>query len=111
MMRRILWVVGLSSLLAGCGQGSMGSGRVELAVTDEGFEPAKVAVVAGKPVTLVVTRKTDKTCATELVLKDYEIRQELPLNQAVEITFTPREAGEIRYACGMDMIAGTIVAR
>ena len=82
---------------------------VTIYVTKEGFVPAAVHVPAGKPVTLQVTRKTERTCATELVMAEHEINQKLPLNEMVEITFTPEEAGELRYACGMDMIAGTIV--
>jgi len=39
------------------------------------------------------------------------IHKALPLNQAVEITFTPTESGELRYACGMDMIAGRVVVQ
>jgi plastocyanin domain-containing protein len=81
---------------------------VTLYVTKEGFVPANVHVPAGKPVTLNVTRKTDKTCATELVMVDKDIHQALPLNEMVTITFTPDKAGELRYACGMDMIAGIV---
>jgi hypothetical protein len=33
-------------------------------VTDKGFEPNNVTVKKGKPLHLVVTRKTDQTCAT-----------------------------------------------
>lgn len=83
--------------------------EVTLYVTSKGFVPANVHVPAGKPVTLKVTRKTEKTCATELVMASHQINQPLPLDQTVEITFTPTEPGELRYACGMDMIAGTIV--
>lgn len=83
---------------------------VALEVTGEGFVPARAAVKAGQPVKLVVIRKTDRTCATEIVLKEYGILRPLPLNQAVEITFTPAKAGPIRYACGMDMVAGTLAA-
>jgi plastocyanin domain-containing protein len=83
--------------------------RVALSVTEDGFVPAEVKVPAGKPVTLVVTRKTDRTCATELVMKDHQINQPLPLGKPVEITFTPDHAGTITYACGMDMYKGTIV--
>ena len=82
--------------------------HIELAVTENGFEPARVEVAANQPVTLVVTRKTDKTCAKELVLKEYNINQPLPMNEAVEITFTPTQAGDLTYACGMDMIKGVI---
>ena len=83
---------------------------VAIAVTGEGFVPAQATVKVGRPVTLVVTRKTDRTCATEIVLKEYGISRPLPLDQAVEVTFTPKKAGPIRYACPMDMIAGTLAA-
>lgn len=83
---------------------------VAIDVTGEGFVPTRAAVKAGQPVKLVVTRKTDRTCATEIVLKEYGISRPLPLNQAVEVTFTPAKAGPIRYACGMDMVAGTLTA-
>jgi plastocyanin domain-containing protein len=82
--------------------------EVTLYVTSKGFVPANVHVPAGKPVTLRVTRKTEKTCATELVMAEHQINQTLPLDQTVAITFTPTKPGELRYACGMDMIAGII---
>jgi plastocyanin domain-containing protein len=82
--------------------------EVTLHVTKDGFVPANVHVAAGKPVTLKVTRKTDATCATELVMAAHGIDQPLPLGEVVTVTFTPDKAGELRYACGMDMIAGTI---
>jgi plastocyanin domain-containing protein len=78
-------------------------------VTSEGFVPAQVKVKAGQPVKLIVTRKTDVTCAKEIVIKDFGINKPLPLNQPVEITFTPSKKGQIRYACAMDMIAGVII--
>ena len=85
--------------------------RVTLAVTGDGFEPAMVVVPAGKPVTLVVTRQTDRTCATELVMKEHNINLALPLNQAVEAMFTPAAAETLTYACGMDMYKGKIVVQ
>jgi plastocyanin domain-containing protein len=84
---------------------------VDLAVTEKGFEPDKVEVKRGEPVHLVVTRKTDATCAKELVIRDQGIRKELPLNQPVSIEFTPQRAGEIKYACGMGMLAGVLVVQ
>lgn len=81
---------------------------IQLTVTKEGFEPSTVAVKAGKPVKLVVTRKVDKTCATEIVLKDFGVKKELPLDKAVTVEVTPKTPGEYRFACSMDMIAGTL---
>jgi plastocyanin domain-containing protein len=81
----------------------------ELQVTGEGFVPSTIKVKQGQPVRLVVTRKTERTCATEIVIRDQGINKKLPLNQPVTVEFTPRKSGQLRYACGMDMISGVIV--
>ena len=85
--------------------------RVAIRVTNKGFEPSTVKVEAGRPVVLVVTRTTEKTCAKEIVIQERKIHQALPLNRAVEIRFTPQKRGTLRYACGMDMIAGKVVVQ
>jgi len=110
-MLGVICVAGLA--VAGCGgAGNRAEGtRVELAVTERGFEPAEIEASKGVPLTLVVTRKTDATCAKEIVIADKDIRKDLPLNQAVEVTFTPQDAGEVRFVCGMDMISGKVFVR
>ena len=85
--------------------------RVKLDVTLKGFVPAVVTVQSGQPVTLLITRRTHRTCATEFVLKPYKIVEKLPLNRTVAVRFTPRKPGELEYACGMGMIHGKIVVR
>lgn len=84
---------------------------VDLTVTSKGFEPANVKVKAGQPVRLLVTRKTDKTCATELVMEDLGINQPLPLDTPVTVEFTPSESGTLRYACAMDHIGGLVTVQ
>jgi len=88
--------------------GKNGVRTVEVTVTSKGFEPANVKVKAGHPVRLVVTRKTDKTCATEIILDDLGINQPLPLDTPVTVEFTPSESGTLRYACAMDHISGLV---
>jgi plastocyanin domain-containing protein len=82
---------------------------IAITVTEDGFEPAEIRVTQGVTVTLVVTRKTEKTCATEFVMKSEGIHKPLPLNQPVTIAFTPKQKGSLRYACGMDMVAGKVI--
>ena len=82
---------------------------VELKVTDKGFEPAELHVKKGEPLKLIVTRTTDETCAKKLVIKDAGVRKNLPLNQPVIVELTPAKTGEIRYACGMDMVSGVLL--
>ena len=81
---------------------------IEMSVTSEGYVPDKIHVAKGEKVRLQITRKTDKTCATEIVIKDLGINQPLPLNKMVTVEFTPKKSGQLKYACGMDMISGIL---
>jgi plastocyanin domain-containing protein len=96
---------------AGIAEGTVKNGvrTVEMQVTEDGFVPSKVKVHKGEKVRLVVTRKTDRTCAKEIVIKGYGINQPLPLEKAVTVELTPKASGEIKYACGMDMISGVLL--
>lgn len=124
MNRKNLWIIGaalalIAFAIVGCKEGERaatggaeiatdGSEAVAISVTEEGFVPKEIHVKAGQPVTLAVTRQTDRTCATELVLKEYGINRKLPLKETVRISFTPKNAGQLTYACGMDMFKGII---
>ena len=83
--------------------------RIAITVTSKGFEPASVHLKVGRPVKLVVTRKVERTCVTDIVISDFGIKQPLPLNKPVEVRFSPRKLGAIRYACAMDMVAGSLI--
>lgn len=80
-----------------------------ISVTERRFEPASVAVKAGVPAKLVFTRKTEATCGTEVIFPDLKIEKKLPLNQAVEVNFTPKKGGELRFMCGMNMLKGKVM--
>ncbi len=82
---------------------------IDLAVTDGGLVPAQVQVKKGEPVHLGITRKTDKTCMTEVVISDVGVKQALPLNKTVYADFTPSKSGSFRILCGMGMEYGKLV--
>jgi hypothetical protein len=83
---------------------------IALSVTETGYEPSPITLKQGEPVKLVLTRTTDKTCATEIVLEDYNINTPLPLNQPVEVAFTPNKTGKLVYGCAMGkMISGVFM--
>jgi RND family efflux transporter MFP subunit len=82
--------------------------RIE--VTEKGFEPATVSLKPSVPVRLTFVRTTEHTCGTEVVVPSLNIRRQLPLNQQVNIDFTPK-AGTLDFACGMAMLKGTIVVK
>lgn len=117
-MKRLVLVVLFAALAAGGvlalakpAPSTAAERRIHLTVTSKGFEPASIQVKAGQPLRLLVTRKTERTCATDIVVKDYGIRRALPLNRAVEVRLTPQRTGVIRYACAMDMIAGQLIVQ
>jgi plastocyanin domain-containing protein len=102
----------LSLLTSACKKGAEAppSQHIAISVTEDGFVASGSKIKVGEPVTLVVTRKVDRTCATDIVIKDYGVKQALPKDEAVTLTFTPTKPGPIRYACAMDMVAGELVA-
>lgn len=81
-----------------------GARVVELKVTEDGFVPGNVTLKNNEPVKFVVTRITDATCATELLISGTDIKADLPLNKPVEIAWTPTKAGQVKFGCAMDMM-------
>jgi len=84
------------------------SGTIAMSVTENGFEPADIKLKKGAPVKLMITRKTDQTCAKAIVIDDYNIHTMLPLNTAVAVSFTPTKSGQLRYGCAMDKMVGGV---
>jgi len=80
-------------------------------VNEQGYEPARVTLRAGIPARITFVRTTDKTCGTEVVFPSLSIKQSLPLNAPVVIEFTPAKSGDIAFACGMNMLHGSIVVQ
>ena len=85
--------------------------EASVSVGDTSFEPSRLTLRAGVPARLTFTRTSDKTCATSVVFASLNIRRDLPLNQPITVEFTPDKAGEIAFACGMNMLRGSVVVR
>lgn len=84
--------------------------RVVVQVTEDGFVPNKIPAQVGKPITLAITRKTDRTCAREILFKGQDGKPggktELPLGKEVEATYTPTASGDVPFGCAMGMMVG-----
>jgi plastocyanin domain-containing protein len=102
--------VALATLLGAATASIAASGprRIEINVTEKGFEPARIEVMKDQPLQLVVTRKTDQTCAKQIVIPDANIKADLPLDKPVSVNFTPKRSGELKYSCGMNMLTGVL---
>ena len=93
------------------GRSSEAAQTARVVVSEQGYEPANVTLRAGTPARMTFLRTTDKTCGTEVVFPSLNIKRALPLNEPVVIDFTPAKAGDIAFACGMNMLHGTIVVQ
>jgi len=104
----------LAIALAAAAPALAGEGRkVEIKVTDAGFEPREVKTKKGEPLTLVFTRTTERTCITAVDIPAENVKNlKLPLHQAVSITVTPKKAGVEKFHCtAMAMGNGKLVVQ
>lgn len=86
------------------------SNEVDIKVSG-GYSPEVISIPKGK-LTKINFLRTDPTeCLSEVVLGDFKIRRELPLNQKVSVEVTPQKTGEYTYSCSMNMYHGKIVVR
>ncbi len=74
-----------------------------------GYFPNVISIPKGKKTTLNFIRKDPSSCLEEVVLGDFRIRKNLPLNKKVAVVVTPEKTGEFDYACGMNMFHGKII--
>lgn len=82
---------------------------IKIEVTKKGFEPKSIDVKPGSNVVLKVTRKTDSTCAKKIKIPSKNITIDLKeLDKEYSAELGKLEKGEVRFACGMDMITGII---
>lgn len=111
-MRRFL-IFGLAAAFAaGCAKSAPRPGYAEVAihVTSDGFVPSRAIAPRGKPVTLVVTRETDETCVSGMVIAGNDKQWDLPLHRAVRIDLAQGVTDTLRYVCTMGMEHGEVVA-
>jgi plastocyanin domain-containing protein len=85
--------------------------KIEIKVTEKGFEPKEIKVKRGQPVTLSFLRTTDRTCIKAIDIPAEKVKGfDLPLNKAVAVTITPTKTGVEKFHCtAMAMGDGKIV--
>jgi plastocyanin domain-containing protein len=83
--------------------------KVPIDVVQDGYAPDRIPGKPGEKLTLVFTRKVDGHCYEELKTPDGKVIA-LPKNKPVEVPVTVPQEGEVKFACGMDMLTGVVVA-
>jgi plastocyanin domain-containing protein len=66
---------------------------------DGGYDPSRIVVQAGIPVRLKFERKDPSSCLEQVVIPDFRIAADLPLNQVTTVEFTPKQAGTYLFTC------------
>jgi plastocyanin domain-containing protein len=113
VVRRAVWSASVVAL-ALVGSAAADPPHVDITITKHGFEPDHIAVVKDREVELAFTRKTDATCAKQVVIElgdGTKITKDLPLDKPVAVRATFRKSGELHYACSMDMVRGVVVVQ
>ena|ERR1051326_649035 len=82
----------------------------KVTITVQGFQPSSLNLKADVPAKITFLRTTNDTCATSVVIPEYKIEKELPLNQPVVVELTPKK-GSFGFSCGMSMFQGKVVVQ
>ncbi|UER55407.1 heavy metal translocating P-type ATPase [Kineosporiaceae bacterium SCSIO 59966] len=73
-----------------------------------GYSPDVIEVEQGVPVRLLFDRQEAGDCSSRVVFPDFKVNQNLPAYATTAVEFTPQQVGEYGFACGMNMLHGTV---
>ena len=82
--------------------------RLEVTVKG-GYSPEVIRVRQGVPVELTFDRQESGDCTSRVVFPDFRLSAALPAWRRTTVRLDPGEAGEFGFACGMNMIHGTLI--
>ncbi len=82
--------------------------RVEVTVHG-GYRPDVIRVRQGVPVELVFDRRESGECTSRVVFPDLRVSAGLPAFAQTTVRVRPDRAGTFGFACGMNMIHGTLL--
>jgi Cu+-exporting ATPase len=84
--------------------------RLEVTVRG-GYSPEVIRVLQGVPVELTFDRQESGDCTSRVVFPDFQLSAALPAWQRTTVRLDPGQAGEFGFACGMNMIHGTLIVK
>ena len=116
----ILVIVAAVAALAGLGWFFFGPRKAKTAVlaggvqrlevtVKGGYSPEVLRVRQGVPVELTFDRQESGDCTSRVVFPDFRVSAALPAWQRTTVRLDPGETGEFGFACGMNMIHGTLI--
>lgn len=106
----VLWWFFFSDKPSAVAVAAGGVQTVRVTVKD-GYSPANLEVVKGKPVRIEFFRDETNPCSETVVFGDFGISKQLAPHRTTTIEFTPDKSGKYGFQCGMGMLHGTLVVR
>jgi Cu+-exporting ATPase len=92
------------------GSARVADGVQEVAITVKGgYSPSVIRVQQGVPLRLTFDRQESGDCTSRVVFPDFGASKSLPAFGTATLELTPDSVGEFGFACGMNMIHGTLV--
>jgi len=85
-----------------------GRQEVEIAVKG-GYSPNLIRVREGLPLRLVFDRQETGDCTARVVFPDFGVTRSLAPFARTSVELTPDRSGEFGFACGMNMVHGTLL--
>jgi Cu+-exporting ATPase len=82
--------------------------EVEITVKG-GYSPSLIHVKEGMPVRFVFDRQETGECSSRVVFPDFAVSKSLPAFSRTSVEFVPTKIGTFGFACGMNMLHGTLV--
>ena len=91
-------------------QAELVGGVQEVDITVKGgYSPDVIRVTEGVPLRLRFDRQESGDCTSRVVFADFRASKTLPAFGTATLEFTPDKVGEFKFACGMNMIHGTLI--
>ncbi len=85
-------------------------GHQEVTVTVKGgYTPSVIRATQGVPLRLVFDRQEAGECTSTVVFPDLQLSRSLAAHGRTSVEFTPTDIGEFGFACGMNMVRGTLL--
>ncbi len=93
-------------------QADLANGRQEgQVVVKGGYEPEVLYLKQGVPAEVTFKMEDKTACLSHLVFPSLGVDKDLSKEKLAKVQIPTDKAGEIDYACGMDMFHGKIVVR
>lgn len=82
---------------------------VTVIVNNGVYDPSRIIVAKGKETTLNFLRKDGSPCAATVIFPDFEVSEELPIDENKAIELPSMAPGQYPFHCPMKMYTGTLI--